>query len=154
MISDGGTAGANVYGRYCKDIFFTGRPISRHGASFVLPRGSSLTHNLSLATHHLVEHGLLLPLDDHFVKQGKCPPTSQKPSLKLDQLSVFFIIAFMVCGLICLEMMFDPQNEPEPPSVTTPTTTDTTPTTTDTTRRTESGADQPDENEDPYPLTR
>lgn len=111
MLSDGATAGANIYGRYCNEVFFTGNPITRHGASFILAKGSPYTRNLSLATLHMMEHGLLLPLEDYFVKQGQCPQPAQKPSLSLDQLSVFFIIAFATCGLILIEMIFDPQRE-------------------------------------------
>lgn len=97
-------------GRYCGKIILTGDPFFRAGASFVLPKHSPLTEEMSRATLKIISSDRVETVDEFIGNFSKCDQESVT-TLTLSKLRYFFVFAFSICGILLLEMMIDPQTE-------------------------------------------
>lgn len=83
----------------------------RTGLSFVLPRGSNITEDLSEKTVFLTDAGVLRTPEKYLRAAGKCP--EQNLTLTVEKLRFFFYMAFSACLFLFLETIFDSQQPPK-----------------------------------------
>lgn len=100
---------------HCGDLLMTGDSNNPGGGAFVLPRGSPYTTVLSNATWRLRQERSLESIEAFFARTAPC--TLATPAMiSLPKLRVFFIAAYVVCAILLLEMILDPQKPaPSPP---------------------------------------
>lgn len=96
-------------GRYCGTLVVTGRPFFEGGLSFVLPKGSNFTAEISNVTLQMKAGGSLPSLEDTLRGQGSCRQSTD-PVLTFEKLRTFFFLAYSACVVLFLEMVMDPQN--------------------------------------------
>lgn len=97
-----------VNGRRCGKIVITGEPVFEKGLSFVLPKGSNLTDQLSVATETILLKHSIPNLREYNSRRGDCS-LHDSTSLSFRRLYIFFIMAYGACLLIFAEMILDPQ---------------------------------------------
>lgn len=112
LITDGGVALQAVNGRYCGKLLLTGEPFFPNGLHAVLPKHSPYKDMLDKATLELRESGQLKTTGQYFQGERTCV-TQPQASLNVRKLASFFWVAFVVCGIMFAEMVFDPQNDPK-----------------------------------------
>ena len=95
-------------GKYCNELVQVGEAAFIGGLSFVLPYGSNLTLPMSRATLELIESRKMPTTEKYLRTFGECNFYSTI-SLSFTKFKVFFMLAFSVCFLLFIEMIFDPQ---------------------------------------------
>lgn len=98
-----------AHGHYCGKMVITGDPFYSTGLSMVLPKGSQWTEIMSDATLKLTETGSIPTIKDLIARTGLCKNDTDTV-LTFDKLRIFFIMAYVVCALLFLEMVIDPQS--------------------------------------------
>lgn len=96
-------------GRYCGTLVLTGEPFFEGGISFVLPKGSNFTTEVSNATLQMKADGSLPSLEDTLRGQTECR-LGTEPVLTFKKLRIFFFLAYAACLAVLLEMVMDPQS--------------------------------------------
>lgn len=104
----GSTLLVAVIGKHCGTLVQTGEPFFEDAVSFVLPKGSPYTLEMSNATLQLKAEGELKSFLEYLRTQEKCPLKSS-PTLTFRKLRIFFFVAFAVCFVVFVEMVVDPQ---------------------------------------------
>lgn len=97
-----------VVGRHCGRLVQIGEPFFKDAVSFVWPRNSALTLEMSNATLQLKTEGNLPSFLEYLRSREQCPLISS-PTLTFKKLELFFYVAFAVCVVVFFEMIFDPQ---------------------------------------------
>lgn len=107
MVGLGAAMQYSIEKSFCGEIVFTGDPFFTEGLSFVLPIESNLTQALSRVTIALENEDEIETLLSNFQSGDKeCFPERPK-ALTFRKMKWFFIIAFIACGLLLLEMLLD-----------------------------------------------
>eukprot|EP00177_Eucheuma_denticulatum_P000902 GFKZ01001638.1.p2 GENE.GFKZ01001638.1~~GFKZ01001638.1.p2 ORF type:complete len:243 (+),score=24.64 GFKZ01001638.1:1064-1792(+) len=91
-------------GRYCQTLVETGRPFFEGGLGIVLPRGSPFKEMMDNATLKLQSDGALPSVEDYLSQQGECSVSTDN-GLTFGRLRFFFVIAYIVCGVLLIEMI-------------------------------------------------
>lgn len=97
-----------VVGKHCGRLVETGEPFVEDGVSFVLPRESPYTLEMSNATSQLKAEGALPNFLEYLRAREQCS-LKGNPTLDFKKLRIFFFVAFVVCFVIFVEMVVDPQ---------------------------------------------
>lgn len=109
LFSDGTTSSFAVNGMYCRKLVKTGKTSFPNRQGFILPKGSPWTDELSTEVLKLAMRDKLLSLDEYYEREGECIIHPATSSLSIRKLSLFFIMSYVTCFLLLLEMVFDPQ---------------------------------------------
>lgn len=94
-----------VNGRFCRKLTVVGKPFFEHGMSYVLPKNSSITDRLSIATLRIVEENRLQTLVAYGATHS-CPDITDS-TMTWDRLSGFFYVVYAMLGFFAAFTVID-----------------------------------------------
>jgi hypothetical protein len=102
----GGLAGSTVKGQFCRRLELVGEPFFDHIASFVLPKSSPLTANMSMSTFRLREQDVLVSTASYLASID-CAPVVDG-TVGWDKMRIFFYSCYAAFGAMLLVMLIGP----------------------------------------------
>eukprot|EP00177_Eucheuma_denticulatum_P007507 GFKZ01013664.1.p2 GENE.GFKZ01013664.1~~GFKZ01013664.1.p2 ORF type:complete len:243 (-),score=27.10 GFKZ01013664.1:113-841(-) len=103
-IAGGSSISRASSGRYCQTLVETGLPFFANGLGMVLPKDSPYKVLMDNATLKLESDAVLPSVEDYLSKFGKCSAYNDS-GLTFGKLKFFFVIAYIVCGVLLIEIV-------------------------------------------------